>query len=140
MTKAMTKIKPELIDDEKISDYLESWRDSEQWNSFNVLLDRGELQLACEYIRGTGAIDSSQCFEQYKEIEQQIEHQSDEYRKLSKTKQNIIFKRAFKDCSTFACNECNHVSFLISGNDKLYSKELETCWHCQSIDIVKGKI
>lgn len=126
--------------------YMEQWRNEEQWDDFNIILDRAyidinQLRFACSFLLETGAIDSKHCYAQFQTVECSIEKLAAQFRSLPKVERDGIAERTFHGVKTFSCTDerCNHVSFVSDGNETLYAEELEKCWSCGG-PVVKGEM
>lgn len=127
------------VDDDELYKYLCMWRHDEDWTDYNIALDSGDLDLMCHMMMETGAIDSTACYDWGVPCEQEIERLAKKFRKLSQAKQTQAYDDAFEGCVIFTCVNCNHVSFLNNGNQKIYAEELKVCWSCKSTEIKKTK-
>lgn len=120
---------------EKAHEYMEQWIDEEQWQELAVFLDEGDTELAADYLVSAGAIDSDNCYEHAKPIEQVIERLAKDFRKLSAKKQQKRIDAALQNTFVSSCNDCNHVSFVPDGNEELYPELKTQCWECGSKDV-----
>jgi hypothetical protein len=121
-------------------DYIKAhWYHDENWTDLNIMLDEGDTEMACEYMLGTGAIDSTQCLDDAVEAEKLVEQIGRAYRELSRKIQMQRTNEVFNGAHLFDCEDCNHISFVKYGNEKIYENELKKCWSCGS-DKITHKI
>lgn len=124
----------DLID--KAHEYMKQWIDSENWCDLSVMLEhQGDTILAAYTLCNAGAIDSTRCVDEAKEIEKFIEKLARGFRKLPKKKQSKQYHETFKTCFIADCQDCNHVSFVDDGNEELYESLKTECWQCKSTNI-----
>lgn len=129
---------------EAAHEYMQQWVQEENWDDLAVMLMEGDTEMAAHHMCGTGAINSKNIkkygAESYPEIayecERTIETLSKRFRKLSRKAQSKRYDEVFKDCLIASCRDCNHVSFVHSGNEKLYPEVKEACWECDSVNIL----
>jgi hypothetical protein len=131
----LTNIVEEL--DNRAYEYMSQWRDHEGWSDLNAFLDEGDIYLAANLLVEAGAIDSHNCYQEFKETEIYIESLAKRFRRMSKKKQKNHFDEALKNYLTYSCESCNHVSFVEKYNARLYEKDLKKCWSCGSGEIKK---
>ena len=130
------KINDELLN--KAHEYLDNWSQrNEDWTDLAMMLDEGDTEMAADHMLGTGAVDSTnQSLDpEHAKIEAVIEQLGKAFRKLSRKTQLKRYDEVFKNCHLYSCDDCNHVSFVNNGNEKLYQKELKECWSCSSKNI-----
>lgn len=126
---------------EAVTNYIAQWIDDENWDDLKVIIDACEmgcpkaLEYAADHIVGTGAIDSAVCFESGKSLEKDIEALAKKFRKMPKKVRDNTYNEIFRGTVVIDCDECNHHSFVHSGNEKLYPELLKECWNCKSKDI-----
>lgn len=124
------------IDD--IIGYMDQWNDTDRWDALQCILNAAivgcpdALEYAADYLMSTGSIDSRNCYEDSKTLEQDIELLAKMYRKLSKKRKDLVYDRIFDEVLTVECQDCNHVSFVHDGNEKLYPEVRHNCWMCKS--------
>lgn len=115
--------------------YMEMWYNQEEFTDFNIIYDAGDAEMCADWLVNAGAIDSDNCHESCRQIEEVIEVWAKDFDKLGLTKKRKRQYEVFKDSVSFGCNDCNHVSVVNDGNEKLYEFELKTCWECESPNI-----
>lgn len=120
----------EMLD--KVYDYMGQWKHEEDWTDFNIALNGGDIDLMAHMLVESGAIDSNRCYKECQKTEKLIERMACNFRRQSEKARNKAYDITFKECNIYSCLECNHVSFVNDGNEKLYENELKTCWECKS--------
>jgi len=133
MKKSDRLLKKYEIEEENILEYISNWEKEEEFCDLAMMIEAGELDYAADYIVSTGAIDSSICYEESKNIEEIIECLATEFRRKSKKFKDKVHHSIFKDCFVVECETCNHTQFLTIDNLKLYLEDLlKGCWQCKS--------
>jgi hypothetical protein len=116
-------------------EYMQRWVKEDEWCDLAVMLMEGATDLAAHHLVQCGAINSKNCYEDARDIEFAIEVLACRIKGLSKGKQNKRYDAVFEGCLVVSCNDCNHVSFVHSGNEKLYPEVEKQCWSCDSTNI-----
>lgn len=117
-------------------EYMKRWDQSDEyWDDLSVMIMEGDDELAAYHLCTAGAINSRNCYPEFKQVEQAIELMAKRFGKLSHKQQRARYDGVFNGCLVCSCNECNHVSFVHSGNEELYPEVKEKCWSCKSSDI-----
>ena len=122
-------------DDKSILKYMNQWINQETWDDFAVMSKSGDIELYADALCRSGAINSENCYDWAKSLEQDIESLAKNWRKLSRKTQLKRIDKCFSDSINIECDECNHVSFVHSGNEQLYPEVLTKCWECGSTKI-----
>lgn len=120
--------------------YMKMWYDLEKFIDFNIMYDAGQEGMCADWLVSAGAINSDMCYENCREIEEKIESWANEYRGLSLKKRRKQFNEVFKNSTSFRCKDCNYVSVVNDGNEKLYEQELKACWDCESKNLIVFKL
>lgn len=120
---------------EQAHEYMQGWVQEEKWDDLAVMLMEGDTELAAHHLVESGGIDSKNCYEDAKELEQAIELMAKRFRKLGNRARGNRYDSVFKGCLVASCNECNAVSFVHSGNEDLYLEVKTNCFECQSTNI-----
>lgn len=68
-----------------VHEYLQLWRDDENYTDFNLMLDKGLTLLAANHLVEAGAIDPAICYEYAKPIEEYILQCVENYTEKEKT-------------------------------------------------------
>lgn len=129
----MKRISSELLD--RAHGYMGVWVQTENWDDLAVMLMEGDTELAAHHLVGAGAIDSKRCYLDAIEVEQAIELLAKRFRRLTQKQQSKRYDAVFKGCLIADCQDCNHVSFVHSGNEALYPEVKTACWSCKSTNI-----
>ncbi len=121
----------------EIGEYLSQWIQEDYWDDMAIMYSEGDIEMMASHMLGTGAIDSQNaCLDDdQRRLEKGVECLGNRFERLSKKKQQARYDAVFKGTHLFGCLDCNHVSFVKDGNEKLYAKELQECWSCHSKNI-----
>lgn len=123
---------------EEAHEYMKQWVREEGFDDLGIMYWAGDTELLAHSLVEAGAIDSQNCYPEFKDIEEFIESLSDKFRKLTQESKSKRIHEAFKNTVTIQCTHCHHVQFPDESNFKLYEDELrKACWECGSkkIDI-----
>lgn len=118
---------------EEICEYLKQWYDEEYDRPFNQILDMSSIvgiEYACSSMASTGAIDPE--LSDDPEIEKEILIHARNFEKLSKEEQQDYVNKTFKDTKWVECDVCNFTQSVTDINYKIYEKQHEKCWKCES--------
>ena len=121
---------------EELISYMEQWNNDEQWDAIQCMANAAivgcpdALEYMANHLMGTGAINSENCYPHAKSFEQDIELLAKTYRKFSKKRKDLVYDRIFDGVLMVDCQECNHVSFVHDGNEKIYPDVTLKCWSC----------
>lgn len=114
-------------------EYMAMWVHEEGFDDYGIMFDSGDAELLAHALVNSGAIDSTNCYESCKAIEQRIEKWATKFDSLHKKTQAKRYDDAFKDCMIIECKACNHTQFPAVGNFELYKDKLQAdCWECGS--------
>ena len=122
-----------MYHDNKILDYIENWRHTEEWTNLNVALDHGDLLYSCELMASTGVITAST------PVERAILRVAKLFRKMDDHEQQKYVEKLYSECFISSCNDCNSVQFLDCGNEEIYPEVKTECWCCKSKNIETGR-
>lgn len=129
---------------EQAHEYMRMWIDSDRWTDINACLDHyGDTIYAAELLVSSGAINSENIkkygakFRQENAYESEviIETLAKRFRAGSRTIQLKHIQNTFKKCLIVSCDDCNEVSFVPDGNERLYPELENKCWSCESKNI-----
>lgn len=109
------------------------------WSDFAIADQAGDTEMLAHMLVSAGAINSNICYEWAKSVEQVVEHLAKNFRKLNQKERRERYNEAFKDCLIVQCEDCNRVSCVHSGNERIYPELLKQCWECKSENIQTQK-
>lgn len=123
---------------EDILEYMEYWIDDENWSDIQCMSIYAHLggphalEYMAHHLVTAGAINSEACHEKFKDLEKDIEFLTKKYEKLSVKTKDKVYDNVFDDVLFVMCQECNHVSFVHSGNEEVYPEVYRNCWSCDA--------
>lgn len=134
-----TAVPVSVEDCERAHSYVSShWRDCEGWDSINIMLDGGDVEMLCDYIVNTGCIDPDACYPNCRELETIVLQLADNWNALTQKEQDKRHREVFTNIATFACADCNHVAFLNADDEHTYKSELKKCWSCHRPNVTRN--
>jgi hypothetical protein len=122
---------------EEILSYMSNWINQEDWCDMQCMANAASvgcpdaLGYMANHLIGTGAIDSTRCYENSKTLEQDVELLAKRFGKISKKRQKLAWNRIFDNVLFISCDKCNHCSFVADDNERLYPEVLKQCWSCK---------
>ena len=112
-------------------DYMERWVNHDDFDDFAIMFNGGDVELFASALVSAGAICSSNCCPEAKQIEKRIEVLSKRFRRLSQKEIKKRYDAVFNGVFISHCQKCDHVYFLNDGNEEIYPELKTRCWECK---------